>query len=69
MNGIVLANNLISLYIFWELVGVSSYLLIAHWFEKPSAAAAGQKGIPNEQSRGYRFLYRYYAHVYRHWFF
>ena len=34
MNGIVLANNLISMYMFWELVGVSSYLLIGHWFEK-----------------------------------
>ncbi len=45
MNGIVLANNLISLYVFWELVGVSSYLLIAHWFEKPSAAAAGKKAF------------------------
>ncbi len=45
MNGIVLANNLISLYIFWELVGVSSYLLIAHWYEKHSAAAAGKKAF------------------------
>jgi len=45
MNGIVLANNLISLYIFWELVGVSSYLLIAHWFEKNSAASAGKKAF------------------------
>ena len=33
MNGIVLANNLMSLYIFWELVGVSSYLLIGHWYK------------------------------------
>jgi len=38
MNGIVLANNLISMYMFWELVGVSSFLLIGHWFEKESAA-------------------------------
>ena len=38
MNGIVLANNLMSLYIFWELVGVSSYLLIGHWFGKHSVA-------------------------------
>ncbi len=45
MNGIVLANNLVSLYIFWELVGVSSYLLIAHWFEKHSAAEAGMKAF------------------------
>ena len=36
MNGIVLANNLVSMYMFWELVGVSSYLLIGHWFEKDS---------------------------------
>ncbi len=45
MNGIVLANNLISLYIFWELVGVSSYLLIGHWYEKDSAADAGKKAF------------------------
>lgn len=45
MNGIVLANNLISLYIFWELVGLSSYLLIGHWFEKDSAADAGKKAF------------------------
>ncbi|MFQ6612362.1 MAG: NADH-quinone oxidoreductase subunit L, partial [Fidelibacterota bacterium] len=45
MNGIVLANNLISLYIFWELVGLSSYLLIGHWYEKDSAAQAGKKAF------------------------
>lgn len=45
MNGIVLSNNLFSLYIFWELVGLSSYLLISHWFEKESAAAAGKKAF------------------------
>ncbi|NQU28769.1 MAG: NADH-quinone oxidoreductase subunit L [Candidatus Marinimicrobia bacterium] len=45
MNGIVLANNLLSLYIFWELVGVSSYLLIGFWFQKDSAADAGKKAF------------------------
>ena len=45
MNGIVLANNLMSMYMFWELVGVSSYLLIGHWFEKDSAADASKKAI------------------------
>ena len=45
MNGIVLANNLISMYMSWELVGVSSYLLIGHWFEKDTAANAGKKEI------------------------
>ena len=45
MNGIVLANNLISMYMSWELVGLSSYLLIAHWFEKDSAADAGKKAF------------------------
>ncbi|MBH10141.1 MAG: NADH-quinone oxidoreductase subunit L [Candidatus Marinimicrobia bacterium] len=45
MNGIVLANNLISMYIFWELVGVSSFLLIGHWFEKDSAANAAKKAF------------------------
>ena len=37
MLGIVLANNFLMLFIFWELVGVSSYLLIGHWFENKQA--------------------------------
>ena len=45
MNGIVLSNNLISMYMSWELVGLSSYLLIGHWFEKDSAADAGKKAF------------------------
>ena len=45
MNGIVLSNNLMSMYMFWELVGVSSYLLIGHWFEKESAANASKKAF------------------------
>ena len=42
MLGIVLANNFLQMFIFWELVGVSSYLLIGFWFEKPSAADAAK---------------------------
>ncbi len=45
MLGIVLSANLIMMFIFWELVGVSSYLLISHWFEKPAAADAGKKAF------------------------
>jgi len=45
MLGIVIANNFIQIFIFWELVGVSSYLLIGFWFEKPSAAEAGKKAF------------------------
>src|SRR5438477_5392837 len=45
MLGIVLANNFLMLFIFWELVGVSSYLLIGHWFERPSAADAAKKAF------------------------
>lgn len=45
MIGIVLAHNFIMLFIFWELVAVSSYLLIGFWFEKPSAADAGNKAF------------------------
>jgi len=43
MLGIVLANNFLMTFIFWELVGVSSYLLIGFWFEKPSAGDAAKK--------------------------
>lgn len=45
MNGIVLSNNLFMIYIFWELVGLSSYLLIGHWWEKDSAANASKKAF------------------------
>ncbi len=45
MNGIVLANNLFMIYIFWELVGLSSYLLIGHWWEKRTAADAAKKAF------------------------
>ena len=45
MNGIVIADSLIMMYIFWELVGLSSYLLIGFWFEKNSAANASKKAF------------------------
>src|SRR5215218_4706773 len=45
MLGLVLAPSFIELYVFWELVGLCSYLLIGHWFEKPSAAKAATKAF------------------------
>ena len=45
MLGLVLSNNFIQTYIFWELVGLCSYLLISFWFEKKSAADAGKKAF------------------------
>ncbi len=45
MLGIVLTHNILMMYIFWELVGVSSYLLIGFWFEKKSASDAGKKAF------------------------
>lgn len=45
MNGIVLTHNLLMMYIFWELVGLSSYLLIGHWYEKKSASDAAKKAF------------------------
>jgi NADH-quinone oxidoreductase subunit L len=42
---LVTAANLLQLYIFWEAVGLCSYLLIAHWYERPSAAAAATKAF------------------------
>lgn len=45
MNGIVLTDNILMMYIFWELVGLSSYLLIGFWFEKKSAADASKKAF------------------------
>jgi NADH-quinone oxidoreductase subunit L len=56
MLGIVLANNFVELFIFWELVGVSSYLLIGFWFERPSAADAGKKAFLTNRLGDFGFL-------------
>ncbi|HET6992911.1 MAG TPA: NADH-quinone oxidoreductase subunit L [Bacteroidia bacterium] len=45
MLGLVLASNIFQIYIFWELVGVSSFLLIGFYYDKPSAVAAAKKAF------------------------
>ncbi len=45
MLGLVLADNLLMLFAFWELVGLTSYLLIGFWFHRPAAAAAAKKAF------------------------
>jgi NADH-quinone oxidoreductase subunit L len=45
MIGIVMADNLLIIFVFWELVGLSSYLLIGHWFTKEKAAKAASKAF------------------------
>ena len=45
MIGIVLASNFIQMFLFWELVGLSSYLLIGFWYERDSAAQAAKKAF------------------------
>jgi NADH-quinone oxidoreductase subunit L len=45
MTGLVLASNFLLIYVFWELVGLCSYLLIGFWYERPAAAAAAKKAF------------------------
>ena len=45
MVGLVISSNIVQLYVFWELVGVCSYLLIGFWFQRPDAAAAAKKAF------------------------
>jgi NAD(P)H-quinone oxidoreductase subunit 5 len=45
MLGLVISPNLVQVYIFWELVGMCSYLLIGFWFDRPAAADACQKAF------------------------
>jgi len=56
MLGIVLAGNLFMLFIFWELVGFSSYMLIGHYFEKQSAADASKKAFIVNRVGDFGFL-------------
>ncbi len=45
MLGLVLADNLLFMYVFWEMVGLCSYLLIGFWFHRPAAADAAKKAF------------------------
>ncbi len=45
MLGLIYSDNILQLFIFWELVGLCSYLLIGFWYRKPSAAAAAKKAF------------------------
>lgn len=45
MLGLILSSNIFQVYMFWELVGVSSFLLISYYFNKPSAVAASKKAF------------------------
>ncbi len=56
MLGIVLSNNFLQLFVFWELVGVSSYLLIGFWFERPAAADACKKAFLTNRLGDFGFL-------------
>jgi NADH-quinone oxidoreductase subunit L len=56
MLGIVLADNLFMVFVFWELVGFSSYLLIGHWYEKQSASDAAKKAFIVNRVGDFGFL-------------
>ena len=56
MLGIVLSNNFVMMFIFWELVGVSSYLLIGHWFERDAAAEAAKKAFLTNRLGDFGFM-------------
>ncbi len=56
MLGLVTARNIIQLFVFWELVGISSYLLIGFWLNRPSAAAAAKKAFLMTRFGDFGFL-------------
>jgi NADH-quinone oxidoreductase subunit L len=56
MLGIVLANNFVMLFIFWELVGFTSYVLIGHWFQRAAAADAAKKAFITTRIGDFGFM-------------
>ena len=56
MLGLVISTNLVQMYIFWELVGVSSFLLIGYYYQKPSAVAAAKKAFIVTRFADFGFL-------------
>ena len=56
MTGIVYSDNFPMMFIFWELVGVSSYILIGHWYTKNSAAEAAKKAFLTNRIGDFGFM-------------
>src|SRR5437764_12113010 len=56
MLGIVFANNFVMLFIFWELVGFTSYVLIGHWFYRDAAADAANKAFITTRIGDFGFI-------------
>lgn len=56
MLGLVISNNFLQMYIFWEMVGLSSYLLIGFWYHKPDAANAAKKAFVVTRFGDFGFL-------------
>src|SRR5690348_14368869 len=56
MLGIVLANNFVMMFIFWELVGFTSYVLIGHWFDRNAAAEAAKKAFITTRIGDFGFM-------------
>src|SRR3977135_2589564 len=56
MLGVVLANNFVMMFIFWELVGLCSYLLRGQWFERDSAADAAKKAFITNRIGDFGFM-------------
>jgi NADH-quinone oxidoreductase subunit L len=56
MLGIVLSTNFLMIFVFWELVGASSYLLIGYYYDKPSAVEAGKKAFLVNRVADFGFL-------------
>jgi NADH-quinone oxidoreductase subunit L len=56
MLGIVLANNFVMLFMFWELVGFTSYVLIGHWFYRNAAADAAKKAFITTRIGDFGFM-------------
>src|SRR2546427_8796568 len=56
MLGLVLAPGFLQMFVFWELVGLCSYLLIGFWYERPAPPRAGGEGVWVTKLRGVRFI-------------
>src|SRR4029077_17748576 len=56
MLGIVFSNNFVMLFIFWELVGFTSYVLIGHWFFRDAAADAANKAFITTRIGDFGFM-------------
>ncbi len=57
MLGLIVSNSLVTFFVFWEIMGLCSYLLIGFWYEKPTARGRSDQGFHHHAYRRHHYVH------------